>query len=168
MPTNANTRQPEQAVRDYVAWVNGDSSKADVLSESVDVYNPGLSDSEVHGRAAYDSYIGELRTGLPDFHFTADMTVSRGEVVIVEFTITGTHDGELKGVPATGRQLKLRGMEKFRVEDGEIQEMHAYFDTQEIPEQLGLTFPAIIGQLPKLAVRKVLSNRNQKTPNQRT
>ena len=34
--------------------------------------------------------------------------------------------------------------------------MHAYFDTQAIPEQLGLTFPAIIGQLPKLAVRKVL------------
>jgi hypothetical protein len=47
-------------------------------------------------------------------------------------------------------------MEKFRVVDGKIQEMHAYFDTREIPEQLGLTFPAIVGQLPKIALRKVL------------
>ena len=148
--------QPEQVVHDYVAWVNGDSSKIDALAESVDVYNPGLSDGEVHGRAAYDSYVQELRTGLPDFHFTEDMIVSRGDVVIVEFTITGTHDGELKGIPPTGRKLELRGMEKFRVVDGKIQEMYAYFDTQEIPEQLGLTCPAVIGQLPKLVLRKVL------------
>ena len=148
--------QPEAVVRDYVAWVNGDSSKVDALSESVDVYNPGLSDSEVHGRAAYNSYIQELRAGLPDFHFAEDLAVSRGDVVIVEFTITGTHDGELKGIPATGRQLKLQGMEKFHVVDGKISEMHAYFDTREIPEQLGLTFPSVLGQLPTLAVRKVL------------
>jgi predicted ester cyclase len=84
------------------------------------------------------------------------MTISRDDVVFVEFTITGTHDGELKGVPPTGRHLELQGMEKFRVVDGRIQEMHAYFDTRAIPEQLGLTFPAVIGQLPKLVVRKVL------------
>jgi len=148
--------QPEQVVHDYVAWVNGDSSKIDVLAESVDVYNPGLSDGEVHGRAAYESYIQELRTELPNFHFTEDTIVSRADIVIVEFTITGTHDGELKGIPPTGRKLELRGMEKFRVVDGQIQEMHAYFDTQEIPEQLGLTFPAMVGQLPKLVLRKVL------------
>jgi len=76
--------------------------------------------------------------------------------VIVEFTITGTHDGELEGIPPTGRKLELRGMEKFRVVDGKIQEMRAYFDPQEIPEQLDLTFPAVIAQLPKLVLRKVL------------
>ena len=76
--------------------------------------------------------------------------------MIVAFTITGTHDGEFKGIPPTSRKLELRGMEKFRVVDGKIREMHAYFDTQEIPEQLGLTFPAIVGQLPKLVLRKVL------------
>ena len=82
--------------------------------------------------------------------------VSRCDVVIVEFTITGTHDGALKGIPPTGRKLELRGMEKFRVVDGQIQEMHAYFDSQEIPEQFGLTLPAIVGQLPKHVLRKVL------------
>jgi len=47
-------------------------------------------------------------------------------------------------------------MEKFRVVDGKNQEMRAYFDPQEIPEQLDLTFPAVIAQLPKLVLRKVL------------
>jgi steroid delta-isomerase-like uncharacterized protein len=150
-----DSTQPEQVVHDYVAWLNGDSSKVDALAESVDVYNPGLSDGEVHDRAAYASYIQELRAGLPDLHFTGDMTISRDDVVFVEFTITGTHDGELKGIPPTGRQLELQGMEKFRVANGSIQEMHAYFDTRAIPEQLGLTFPAVIWQLPKLVARKV-------------
>lgn len=146
---------PEQVVHDYVAWLNGDSSKLEALAESVDVYNPGLSDGEVHDRAAYDAYVRELRTGLPDFRFTEELTLTRDDLVIVEFSITGTHEGDLKGIPPTGRSLELRGMETFRVVDGQIQEMHAYFDTREIPEQLGLTFPTVVGQLPKLVLGKV-------------
>lgn len=65
-----DTTRSEQVVHEYTAWVNGDSSKVNVLSESVDVYNPGLPNGEVHGRAEYEAYIQELRTGLPDFQFT--------------------------------------------------------------------------------------------------
>ena len=150
-----DTTRSEQVVHEYTAWVNGDSSKVNVLSELVDVYNPGLPNGEVHGRAEYEAYIQELRTGLPDFHFTEKEVVSSGDIVMVEFTITGTHDGELKGIPATGREVEIRGIEKFGVVDGKIQTIHAYFDTRQIPEQLGLTFPTVLGQLPKLALKKI-------------
>jgi steroid delta-isomerase-like uncharacterized protein len=149
------TTQPEQLVHDYAAWLNGESSKVKVLSESVDVYNPGLPDGEVHSRSDYQAYIQGLRTGLPDFQFTADEVISSGDTVMVEFSITGTHDGELKGIPATGRKIEIRGIEKFRVADGKIQAMYAYFDTRQIPEQLGLTFPTVLSQLPKLALKKI-------------
>ena len=149
------TTQPEQLVHDYAAWLNGESSKVKVLSESVDVYNPGLPDGEVHSRSDYQAYIQELRTGLPDFRFTEDDVVSAGDIVMVEFTITGTHDGELKGIPATGREVEIRGIEKFRVVDGKIQTMHAYFDTRQISEQLGLTFPTVLRQLPKWVLKKI-------------
>ena len=89
----------------------GDSSKFDALAESVDAYNPGLSDGEVHDSAAYDAYVRELRTGVPDFRFTEELTVTRDDLVIVEFSITGTHEGTLKRIPPTGRSLELRGME---------------------------------------------------------
>jgi hypothetical protein len=42
----ANTTESEQVVRDFVAWENGDESKRRVVSESLDMYNPGLLDGE--------------------------------------------------------------------------------------------------------------------------
>lgn len=150
-----DTTQHEQLVRDYFAWVNGDSSKLDVFSESVDVYNPGLPDGEVHERAEYDAYLQKIKAGFSDVHFAEEEVVSGDDVVMVEFTVTGTHDGKFRGLPPTGRKLKIRGVEKFHVADGKIQEVHVYYDTKEIPEQLGLTFPTVVGQLPKLALRKI-------------
>lgn len=145
----------EQAVQDYIAWVNGDPSKVTALSESVDVYNPGLPDGEVHSRTAYESYLQEIRAGFPDVQFTADEVASSGDVVLIEFTITGTHDGEFQGLPPTGREVEIRGVEKFRIADDKVVECHVYYDTQELANQLGLTFPTVLGQLPKLAWRKL-------------
>lgn len=149
------TTQHEQLVRDYVAWVNGDSTGSDVLWESVDVYNPGLPEGEVHGRAEYDAYLRKIRSGFSDLHFAPEAVVSGGDVVMVEFTITGTHDGPFRGVPPTGRDVEIRGVEKFRVADDRVREIRVFYDTREIPEQLGLTFPTVVGQLPKLAWRKI-------------
>lgn len=148
-----------EVVQDYVSWVNGNSSHIDVLSESIDVYNPGLPDGEVHRRSEFEAYLREIRTGFPDVHFVEEEVVARDDIVMVEFTITGTHDGEFQGLPPTDRQVEIRGVEKMRVADGKIQEIHVYYDTQEIPNQLGMTFPTVLGQLPKLAWRKIRKNR---------
>lgn len=150
-----NLTESEQVVHDYIAWVNGDPSKVNVLSESVDVYNPGLPEGEVHDRAAYEAYLREIRAGFPDLQFTEEAVVSSDDVALVEFTITGTHDGEFVGIPPTGREVEIRGAEKFRIADGKVVECHVYYDTQELADQLGLTFPTVIGQLPKLVWGKL-------------
>lgn len=150
-----DTTQHEQVVRDYLAWVNGDDSRADALSESVSVYNPGVPDGVVHSRAEWDAYLQQLRAGFSDLHIEEEEMLARDEIAMVEFRITGTHDGEFRGLPPTGRAVEVRGVEKFVIEDGRIRELYIYFDSQEIPEQLGLTFPAVLGQVPKLAWRKI-------------
>ena len=50
-----------------------------------------------------------------------------------------THENEYEGVPATGREVELRGMSKWRVEDGKIQELRDYVNMQDLYEQLGVT-----------------------------
>lgn len=147
--------QHERIVRDYVAWANGDESKLDVMAESVDVYNPGLPGGEVHSREKYHEYLREIEAGFSDLQFEKGDVAANGDVVFWEFVVSGTHDGEFQGLPPTGREIEFRGIEKFRVEDGRIQEVHVHYDTAELPEQLGLTFPAVLGQLPKLAWRKI-------------
>ena len=144
-----------QVVRDFVAWENGDASKVDVVSESLDTYNPGLEGGEVHDRESYAAYLQEGRSAFPDMQVEIEEMVAEGELVMAEVRITGTHEGEFKGLPPTGRSVDIRGMGKFLVIDGTLEECHLYYDSQEMATQLGVTFPEILGQLPKLAWRKL-------------
>jgi steroid delta-isomerase-like uncharacterized protein len=147
--------QTEQIVRDFVAWENGDSSKVDVVSESLDIYNPGLDGGEVHDRESYASYLQEGRSAFPDMQVVIEELVANRDIVMTEVRITGTHEEEFKGLPPTGRSVDIRGMGKFVVTDGMVEECHLYYDPREMVTQLGMTFPEILGQLPKLAWRKL-------------
>jgi steroid delta-isomerase-like uncharacterized protein len=147
--------QTEQIVRDFVAWENGNSSKVDVVSESIDVYNPGLDGGEVHDRESYAAYLREGRSAFPDMQIALEEIVATGDVVMAEVRITGTHEGQFKGLPPTDRSVEIRGMGKFLITDGTVEECYLYYDTQEMATQLGMTFPEVFGQLPKLAWRKL-------------
>jgi len=147
--------QTAQTVRDFVAWENGNSSKVDSVSESIDVYNPGLDDGEVHDRESYAAYLQEGRSAFPDMQIALEQIVADGDVVMAEVRITGTHEGEFKGLPPTDRSVEIRGMGKFLITDGTVEECYLYYDTQEMANQLGMTFPEVVGQLPKLAWRKL-------------
>src|SRR4029450_10981458 len=54
----------------------------------------------------------------PDLHIALDDVIAEGDRVFVRSTMTGTHDGEYKGIPATGRHLAAESAEVFRVADG--------------------------------------------------
>lgn len=139
---------------------SGDFSKLDVASESVAIYDPAAPGGEVHGRDALESYIRKLHTAFPDF--TMDMhendMLTSDDVVMIEWTGTGTHEGEFAGIPPTGREFRVIGMSKILISDGKVQEDRIYFDPRELLDQLGLTFPAIVYQAPKLVWRKIKSS----------
>ena len=54
----------------------------------------------------------------PDLHIALDDVIAEGDRVFVRSTMTGTHDGEYKGIPATGRHVAAESAEIFRVESG--------------------------------------------------
>lgn len=85
--------------------------------------------------------------------------VASDDIVITEKTVTATHEGEHFGLPPTGRKDTMNEMLKYRVEDGKVAMNAVYYNVEEVKEQLGLTFPALVWQLPKLAWRKVRSPR---------
>lgn len=148
----------EQVVHDAFEWLNGESSKIDAIAESVDVYGPALPGGEVHSRDEWASFIGANREAFPDIEFSMTELVAAGDVAMAELTLSGTHQGEFMGIPPTGREIEIRAVDKFVVEDGQVVEWRPYFDSKQIPEQLGLSFPTVLLQLPKLAWRKVRSS----------
>jgi predicted ester cyclase len=49
-------------------------------------------------------------------------THDRFHVVVARFTASGTHRGELTGVPPTGKTIVVRGINVFRIADGKTVE----------------------------------------------
>lgn len=54
----------------------------------------------------------------PDLHVALDELIAEGDRVFLRSTLTGTHDGEYKGIPATGRHIAAEAGEVFRIADG--------------------------------------------------
>jgi predicted ester cyclase len=54
----------------------------------------------------------------PDLHIALDDVIAEGDRIFVRSTMTGTHDGEYKGIPATGRHVAAESAEVFRIADG--------------------------------------------------
>lgn len=129
----------EQLMNDYVDLWHGDFSKIEVVAESATLSDPALPEEEIHGRNAVEAYLHELRTGFPDFQVTIDDHLTSEETIMAEWTVTGTHEGEFNGMPPTGREMELRGMDKIVTSDGKVLEHQIYYDVQDMLEQLGIT-----------------------------
>jgi steroid delta-isomerase-like uncharacterized protein len=56
----------------------------------------------------------------PDLHVALDEFVAEGDRVFLRSTMTGTHDGEYNGIPATGRHIATESAEVFRIADGKF------------------------------------------------
>jgi steroid delta-isomerase-like uncharacterized protein len=65
-----------------------------------------------------------------------DEVFAVGDRVVENWTFHGTHTGDFLGIPATGKQLEVRGMEIWRLADGQIVERWGLVDAAGIMEQL--------------------------------
>jgi steroid delta-isomerase-like uncharacterized protein len=83
-----------------------------------------------------------LRTAFPDLHAVVHETVAEGDLVVGRITLSGTHQGDYMGVPATGRSFSVQHMHMYRVADGKLAEHWACRDDLGQLAQLGLTLPA--------------------------
>jgi len=79
------------------------------------------------------------RTGFPDMHLHVDDVLPSGDKVVARVTITGTHDGELMGIPATGRSISVPLIDIIRFDDDGIAQEHwGVFDAMTMMQQLGV------------------------------
>lgn len=56
----------------------------------------------------------------PDLHVSVEELIAEGDRVFCRSTMTGTHDGEYKGIAPTGRNVATDCAEVFRLSGGKI------------------------------------------------
>ena len=91
------------------------------------------------GRAAVEANMARLFELFPDFHVEARDLFASGDRMCVQCTLSGTHQGEGLGFPATGRRVEYDACLVFRVgEDGLVDEEVIYADSATMLTQLGV------------------------------
>ena len=79
-----------------------------------------------------------FRKALPDWHSDLDQLIAENDIVVERFTASGTHQGELMGVPGTGKTIQLLGINIFRIEGDQIVERWGRLDEMGLFRQLEL------------------------------
>jgi predicted ester cyclase len=102
----------------------------------------GPGDVRLEGRDATTGYAMSWLNAFGDARITVHDEIVAGDWVVQEFVFEGTHTAPLQTpageVPATNRQLRGRGVQVLRIEDGSVIDTRLYFDQMDVMTQLGL------------------------------
>jgi predicted ester cyclase len=84
-------------------------------------------------------FIRALRQGLPNLQCPVDEVVAEGDRVAGRFSLRGTHNGTLFGIPTTGKQVAVGVMVIARFDEaGKWVEDWASWDQLGMLQQLGV------------------------------
>ena len=82
------------------------------------------------GRIQDDPWMDEIQAAFPDLKASPDRVLvakdaDENDYVVVIFTVTAIHQGDYKGIPATGKPMTFRGTTVAQMENGKIVEEFA-------------------------------------------
>ncbi|MEX0666100.1 MAG: ester cyclase [Acidimicrobiia bacterium] len=90
------------------------------------------------GRAGLHAFVKMFRDAFPDLKVETVSAVVEGDEVWMQSLLTGTHKGELAGVPATGKKVSVAMFDRVKVRDGKAVEHWGVADDMGMMTQLGV------------------------------
>ena len=105
---------------------------------SADYVHHDANSPAASGIDGYKQFVNYYMNAFPDAHFTIDDAFTNGENEVTRWTVTGTHEGELAGIPRTGRRFSVTGISIGRVVNGKITESWNSWDALGMMQQLGV------------------------------
>ena len=94
---------------------------------------PGISSD----KAGVKQFFAMLRAAFPDVRVEPQEVFAEGELVCARAIMTGTHQGEFMGAPATGKRIEVQLIDILRVRDGQAREHWGLMDAMTMMQQLG-------------------------------
>jgi steroid delta-isomerase-like uncharacterized protein len=90
----------------------------------------------LQGRETWQHGYALMKSAFPDLKISLDDLVACDDKVALRLTLSGTHQGEFQGIPATGRAISYVSHEFYRITDGQIAEEWICSDTASLFSQL--------------------------------
>ena len=119
-------------------WCRGNVDAVDelVAPDFVDHQRPA---HWPEGPSGLKRLVREWRLGFPDMTETIVDLIAQGDKVVGRFVLTGTHQGPFLGISATGRKIRVTGIDIVRIQQGRITDFWYNEDTFGLYQQLGIS-----------------------------
>jgi predicted ester cyclase len=92
----------------------------------------------VRGPEGLRQFLGVYLKAFPDIQVTVEDVVVEGDKVAVRITLRGTHQGDLMGIPPTGKPILSTGIHILRLVGDKAVEQWANGDDLGLMQQLGV------------------------------
>lgn len=93
---------------------------------------PGMNDlNALHG------IFNLFTAAFPDLELDIPRAIVDGSSVAYLYTISGTHTGEFMGIPASGKEINIKGMTMLAMEDGKCAQAWGVMDLLSLMQQIG-------------------------------
>jgi len=132
------TANCDLVTRFYVElWDRWDKAIAfEILTE--DFLFRGSLGADRRGIDGFLDYVDRVRNALGDYKSDIGEMVEQGNKLAVRMTFSGNHQGELFGVPATGRRISWTGAAFFAFRERRIASLWVLGDVDGVKRQLGI------------------------------
>lgn len=112
----------------------------DLFTEEYTRHDPASPESE-SGPGPWVESMKGLHQAFPDAEVRIGELIAGGDVVAFEGTMTGTHQGDFRGIEPTDSSVEIQGNAMHRVRDGRIAETWATWDFLGLLTQVGVVGP---------------------------
>lgn len=126
-------------------WSGGDLELIDDITTEGYVEHDPVIPEPIRGRKALKETISMFRDGAPDLTKAIDQTYVDEDTVILSYTATGTHEGEIMGIPPTGRPIEVGGVFIYTVDGGKLTEGIDMWDAFGLLAQIGALPDSLAG-----------------------
>ncbi len=84
---------------------------------------------DVQGAEAWIAAVEQILSAVPDLQYMVDAVSAEGDLVGMRYHWAGTQTGEMRGIPATGKRVRVEGMGFFQFKNSKLVEEWAVDDT---------------------------------------
>jgi steroid delta-isomerase-like uncharacterized protein len=90
------------------------------------------------GKQGVKQFFQMYRAAFPDLRMEPHEVLADGDLVAARVTVTGTHQADFIGIPATGGRIDVQVFDMLRIRDGRAIEHWGVMDAMAMMRQLGV------------------------------
>jgi len=122
----------------FAGWNSKDLKVLDEIADpQFGMYNPSISQNPMNTEQT-KSWAESIFKAFPDVKYDIKEILAEGDKVAIWWTFTGTQQGEIWNIPATGKKVTNSAIEIYKFKDGKILEERTEIDGMSFFQQLGM------------------------------